>query len=208
MNNFQREFNRLKSDRGLNNKQIASFTGVKVKDVKQWESGTSFPTDKKIINALEGLLGIEITETLDGFSTMDTKDIGSLLTEESLFSVDKDNVQIKQTRVDKFRNTFQRKEPLSKNTEFEFEEMPQTKEEKLDEYLTKPVEITNVLEYSNEEPYIFDEKQIGFYLTRNIKTTALLIILSFIIFNSFGLFWESLNTFLDNLLRNSIHTQS
>jgi transcriptional regulator with XRE-family HTH domain len=200
MNNFQREFNRLKSDRGLNNKQIASFTGVKVKDVKQWESGTSFPTDKKIINALEGLLGIEITETLDGFSTMDTKDIGSLLTEESLFSVDKDNVQIKQTRVDKFRNTFQRKETLSKNTEFEFEEMPETKEEKLDEYLTKPVQTTNVLEYSNEEPYIFDEKQIGFYLTRNIKTTALLIILSFIIFNSFGLFWESLNTFLENLL--------
>ena len=199
MNNFQREFNRLKSERGLNNKQIASFTGVKVKDVKQWESGTSFPTDKKIINALEGLLGTEITETLDGFSTMDTKDIGSLLTEESLFSVDKDNVQIKQTRVDKFRNTFQRKETLSKNTEFEFEEMPETKEEKLDEYLTKPVQ-TNVLEYSNEEPYIFDEKQIGFYLTRNIKTTALLIILSFIIFNSFGLFWESLNTFLDNLL--------
>ena len=200
MNNFQREFNRLKSERGLNNKQIASFTGVKVKDVKQWESGTSFPTDKKIINALEGLLGTEITETLDGFSIMDTKDIGSLLTEESLFSVDKDNVQIKQTRVDKFRNTFQRKETLSKNTEFEFEEMPETKEEKLDEYLTKPVQTTNVLEYSNEEPYIFDEKQIGFYLTRNIKTTALLIILSFIIFNSFGLFWESLNTFLDNLL--------
>ena len=200
MNNFQREFNRLKSERGLNNKQIASFTGVKVKDVKQWESGTSFPTDKKIINALEGLLGTEITETLDGFSTIDTKDIGSLLTEESLFSVDKDNVQIKQTRVDKFRNTFQRKETLSKNTEFEFEEMPETKEEKLDEYLTKPVQTTNVLEYSNEEPYIFDEKQIGFYLTRNIKTTALLIILSFIIFNSFGLFWESLNTFLDNLL--------
>ena len=200
MNNFQREFNRLKSERGLNNKQIASFTGVKIKDVKQWESGTSFPTDKKIINALEGLLGTEITETLDGFSTSDIKDIGSLLTEDSLFSVDKDNVQIKQTRVDKFRNTFQRKEPLSKNTEFEFEEMPETKEEKLDEYLTKPVQRTNVLEYSNEEPYIFDEKQIGFYLTRNIKTTALLIILSFIIFNSFGLFWESLNTFLDNLL--------
>ena len=200
MNNFQKEFNRLKSERGLNNKQIASFTGVKIKDVKQWESGTSFPTDKKIINALEGLLGTEIIETLDGFSTADIKDIGSLLTEDSLFSVDKDNVQIKQTRVDKFRNTFQRKEPLSKNTEFEFEEMPETKEEKLDEYLTKPVQRTNVLEYSNEEPYIFDEKQIGFYLTRNIKTTALLIILSFIIFNSFGLFWESLNTFLDNLL--------
>jgi len=200
MNNFQKEFNRLKSERGLNNKQIASFTGVKIKDVKQWESGTSFPTDKKIINALEGLLGTEITKTLDGFSTADIKDIGSLLTEDSLFSVDKDNVQIKQTRVDKFRNTFQRKEPVSKNTEFDFEDMSETKEDKLNEYLTKPVQTTNVLEYSNEEPYIFDEKQIGFYLTRNIKTTALLIILSFIIINSFGLFWESLNTFLDNLL--------
>ena len=200
MNNFQKEFNRLKSERGLNNKQIASFTGVKTKDVKQWESGTSFPTDKKIINALEGLLGTEITKTLDGFSTADIKDIGSLLTEDSLFSVDKDNVQIKQTRVDKFRNTFQRKEPVSKNTEFDFEDMSETKEDKLNEYLTKPVQTTNVLEYSNEEPYIFDENQIGFYLTRNIKTTALLIILSFIIINSFGLFWESLNTFLDNLL--------
>ena len=200
MNNFQKEFNRLKSERGLNNKQIASFTGVKIKDVKQWESGTSFPTDKKIINALEGLLGTEINETLDGFSTADIKDIGSLLTEDSLFSVDKDNVQIKQTRVDKFRNTFQRKDPVAKNTEFEFEDMSETKEEKLNEYLTKPVHTANVLEYSNEEPYIFDEKQIGFYITRNIKTTALLIILSFIIINSFGLFWESLNTFLDNLL--------
>ena len=78
--------------------------------------------------------------------------------------------------------------------------MSETKEDKLNEYLTKPVQTTNVLEYSNEEPYIFDENQIGFYLTRNIKTTALLIILSFIIINSFGLFWESLNTFLDNLL--------
>tara|TARA_B100001079_G_C16174419_1_gene409988 strand:+ start:96 stop:698 length:603 start_codon:yes stop_codon:yes gene_type:complete len=200
MNNFQKEFNRLKSERGLNNKQIASFTGVKVKDVKQWEAGTSFPTDKKIINALEGLLGTEITETLDGFSTIDIKDIGSLLSEESLFSVDKDNVQIKQTRVDKFRNTFQRKESISNNTDFEFTDKPEIKEEAFDEYLTKPVQPINVLEYSNEEPYIFDEKQIGFYLTRNIKTTALLIILSFIIFNSFGLFWESLNTFLDNLL--------
>ena len=57
MNNFQIEFKRLKADRGLSNKQIASFTGVKVKDVKQWEAGTSFPTDKKIVNALEGLLG-------------------------------------------------------------------------------------------------------------------------------------------------------
>ena len=200
MNNFQREFKRLKTERGLNNKQIASFTGVKVKDVKQWESGTSFPSDRKIINALEGLLGTEITPTLDGFSTVDTKDIGALLTEESLFSVDKEDVPIKQTKLDKFRNTFQKKESKSNHTDYEFRDFSETKEESLDEYLTKPVQTANALQYSNEEPYLLDEKQIGFYLTRNIKTTAFLVILSIVIFNLFGLFWESINTFIDNLL--------
>jgi DNA-binding transcriptional regulator YiaG len=53
MNNFQIEFKRLKADRGLSNKQIASFTGIKVKDVKQWEAGTSFPTDKKLLMLLK-----------------------------------------------------------------------------------------------------------------------------------------------------------
>ena len=200
MNNFQREFKRLKTERGLNNKQIASFTGVKVKDVKQWESGTSFPSDRKIINALEGLLGTEITQTLDGFSSVNIKDVGSLLTEESLFTVNKDDIQIKQTRLDKFRNTFQKRESTSNNTDYEFKDISETKEESLEEYLTKPIQTTNILEYPNEEPYLLDEKQIGFYLTRNIKTAALLVILSFVIFNSFGLFWESLNTFIDNLL--------
>ena len=102
MNNFQIEFKRLKADRGLSNKQIASFTGVKVKDVKQWEAGTSFPTDKKIINALEGLLGTEITQTLDGFSTEQLKEVGSLLTEESLFSIKNDDVQINKLELINF----------------------------------------------------------------------------------------------------------
>ena len=42
MKSFQQTFNELKKARGLSNKQIASFTGVKLKDVKQWETGTSF----------------------------------------------------------------------------------------------------------------------------------------------------------------------
>ena len=88
----------------------------------------------------------------------------------------------------------------SNNTDYEFRDFSETKEESLDEYLTKPVQTANALQYSNEEPYLLDEKQIGFYLTRNIKTTAFLVILSIVIFNLFGLFWESLNTFIDNLL--------
>lgn len=200
MNNFQREFKRLKTERGLNNKQIASFTGAKVKDVKQWEAGTSFPADKKIINALEGLLGTEITQTLDGFSTEQLKEVGSLLTEESLFSIKNDDVQIKQTRIDKLRNTFQRKESTLNDFDYESVEVSEVKEETLEEYLTKPVQTTNLLEFSDEEPYIYDQKQIGFYFTRNLKTTALLLVLCIVIYNSFSLFWDSLRTFLDNLL--------
>ena len=200
MNNFQIEFKRLKADRGLSNKQIASFTGVKVKDVKQWEAGTSFPTDIKIINALEGLLGTEITNTLDGFSTEQLKEVGSLLTEESLFSIKNDDVQIKQTRIDKLRNTLKRKETTLNNFDFESIEVSEVKEETPEEYLTKPVQTANLLEFSDEEPYIYDQKQIGFYFTRNLKTTALLVVLSVVIYNSFSLFWESVRTFLDNLL--------
>ena len=200
MNNFQIEFKRLKADRGLSNKQIASFTGVKVKDVKQWESGISFPTDKKIINALEGLLGTEITHTLEGFSTEQLKEVGSLLTEESLFSIKNDDVQIKQTRVDKLRNTFQRKETTLNNFDYESIEVSEVKEDTLEEYLTKPVQTAKLLEFSDEEPYIYDQKQIGFYFTRNLKTAALLLVLGVVIYNSLSLFWDSLRIFLDNLL--------
>ncbi len=200
MNNFQIEFKRLKADRGLSNKQIASFTGVKVKDVKQWEAGTSFPTDIKIINALEGLLGTEITRTLDGFSTEQLKEVGSLLTEESLFSIKNDDVQIKQTRIDRLRNTFQRKETTLNDFDYESIEVLEVKEDTQEEYLTNPVQTTNLLEFSEEEPYIYDQKQIGFYFTRNLKTAALLLVFGIVIFNLFYLFWDSLRIFLNNLL--------
>ena len=64
MNSFNSVFIKLKTERGLSNKQIASFTGVTQKEVKKWESGVSFPTDYKVLNALEGLLGTEITKSL------------------------------------------------------------------------------------------------------------------------------------------------
>ena len=79
-------------------------------------------------------------------------------------------------------------------------EVSEVKEETPKEYLTKPVQTTNLLEFSDEEPYIYDQKQIGFYFTRNLKTTALLLVLCIVIYNSFSLFWESVRTFLDNLL--------
>ena len=84
--------------------------------------------------------------------------------------------------------------------DYESTEVSEVKEETLEEYLTKPVQTTNLLEFSDEDPYIYDQKQIGFYFSRNLKTTALLLVLSIVIYNSFSLFWDSLLTFLGNLL--------
>ena len=52
MNNFSINFVKLREERGLSIKQVASFTGATTKDVKKWESGTSLPTDTKIIAAI------------------------------------------------------------------------------------------------------------------------------------------------------------
>ena len=109
-------------------------------------------------------------------------------------------MQIKQTRIDKLRNTFQRKEPTINDFDYESIEVSEVKEDNLKEYLTNPIQITNLLEFSEEEPYIYDQKQIGFYFTRNLKTAALLAVLGIVIYNSFSLFWDSLRVFLDNLL--------
>ena len=87
MSNFQNTFNRLKKDRQLSNKQVASFTGVKVKDVKKWETGMSFPTDSKVVDALEGILGTEIIKSLEGFKTEENNFSSITSSEDEIFKV-------------------------------------------------------------------------------------------------------------------------
>ena len=64
MENFSTLFSRLKDERGLSNKQISSFTGAPLKEVKKWESGMGIPTEKRIVAALEGILGSEISKAI------------------------------------------------------------------------------------------------------------------------------------------------
>ncbi len=64
MENFSTVFIRLKEERGLTNKQIASFTGAPIKDIKKWDSGVGIPNDKRVIAALEGILGNEISSSI------------------------------------------------------------------------------------------------------------------------------------------------
>ena len=104
MKNFHNTFNELKKNRGLSNKQIASFTGVKLKEVKQWESGTSFPIESKVVDALEGLLGTEITESLVGYGS-NTKTNKQIQTaEDEIFKVKNEKIDITNTKIDKLRN--------------------------------------------------------------------------------------------------------
>ena len=194
MKSFHQIFNELKKDRGLSNKQIASFTGVKLKEVKQWEAGTSFPIETKVVDALEGLLGTEISESLDGYSSKSKINSQVKTAEDDIFKVKKEKIDVTNTKIDKLRNLFQ-KQPQN-TTEYEFDNEIQHITD--DHYFEEDTAVLaqNVL----EKPYIFDENQIGFYFSRNLKTIGLLSILGVIIFSFFQLFWDSFNLFLDNLL--------
>ena len=105
MENFSTLFMRLKKERGLSNKQIASFTGANLKEVKKWDAGTSFPTDKKIIIALEGLLGKEVMETLEDLTNYEQRSPSSENIEDSLFTVDRDKkVELKSGFFNRFKS--------------------------------------------------------------------------------------------------------
>jgi transcriptional regulator with XRE-family HTH domain len=194
MKSFHQIFNELKKDRGLSNKQIASFTGVKLKEVKQWESGTSFPIETKVVNALEGLLGTEISKSLEGYSSQSKINSQVKTADDDIFKVKNEKIDVTNTKIDKLRNLFQ-KQPQN-TTEYEFDnEIEHIADDYYFEEDTAAPE-QNVL----EKPYIYDENQIGFYFSRNLKTLGLLSILGVIIFSFFQLFWDSFNLFLDNLL--------
>ena len=194
MSNFQNTFNRLKKERQLSNKQIASFTGVKVKDVKKWETGLSFPTDSKVIDALEGILGIEIIKSLEGFKTEENNFSFLTSSEDEIFKVNNEKLEISNTRIDRLRNIFQRE--THSNNEFNYDSDFDTPF--LDQEAPKEVLIDE--EKNLEQPYLYDEKQLGFYLSRNIKTMGLLSVLGIVVISFFRLFWESLNLFINNIL--------
>jgi transcriptional regulator with XRE-family HTH domain len=194
MSNFQNTFNRLKKERQLSNKQVASFTGVKVKDVKKWETGMSFPTDSKVVDALEGILGTEILRSLEGFKTEENNFSSLTSSEDEIFKVNNEKLEISNTRIDRLRNIFQRE--THSNNDFNYDSDFDTPF--LDQEAPKEVLIDE--EKNLEQPYLYDEKQLGFYLSRNIKTVGLLSVLGIIVISFFRLFWESLNLFINNIL--------
>ena len=194
MKSFQQTFNELKKARGLSNKQIASFTGVKLKDVKQWETGTSFPIETKVVDALEGLLGTEISKSLEGYTSQSKVNSQLKTSEDNIFKVKNEKIDVTNTKIDKLRYLFQ-KQPQN-TTEYEFDNEI---EHITDDYYFED-DASAPLQEILEKPYLYDENQLGFYFSRNLKTFGLLSVLGLIIFSFFLLFWDSFNLFIDNLL--------
>ena len=194
MKSFQQTFNELKKARGLSNKQIASFTGVKLKDVKQWETGTSFPIETKVVDALEGLLGTEISKSLEGYTSQSKVNSQLKTSEDNIFIVKNEKLDVTNTKIDKLRNLFQKQH--QNTTEYEFDKEI---EHITDDYYFED-DASAPLQEILEKPYLYDENQLGFYFSRNLKTLGLLSVLGLIIYSFFQLFWDSFNVFIDNLL--------
>jgi len=194
MKSFQQTFNELKKARGLSNKQIASFTGVKLKDVKQWEIGTSFPIETKVVDALEGLLGTEISKSLEGYTSQSKVNSQLKTSEDNIFKVKNEKIDVTNTKIDKLRYLFQKQH--QNTTEYEFDKEI---EHITDDYYFED-DASAPLQEILEKPYLYDENQLGFYFSRNLKTFGLLSVLGLIIYSFFQLFWDSFNLFIDNLL--------
>lgn len=198
MENFSTLFLRLKKERGLSNKQIASFTGANIKEVKKWDAGTSFPTDKKVIVALEGLLGKEVMNLLKDRSSYSQKTITPESIEDSLFTVDRDKkVELKSGFFNKFKSE---KKVLKEPTQpelFTYENITDTQD--LEDYEIQS-QRNNFETAIREKPYIGDSKQLGFYFSRNIKTILSLLFIAILVSRGFQLFLDSIKIIIDNLL--------
>ena len=198
MENFSTLFMRLKKVRGLSNKQIASFTGANLKEVKKWDSGTSFPTDKKVIIALEGLLGKEIMDLLEGRPISNQKTINPESIEDSLFTVDRNKkVELKSGIFNKFKSEKQVLKEPSQPELFTYENITDTQD--LEDFELQS-QRDNFETAVDEKPYIGDSKQLGFYLSRNIKTILSLLFITILISRGFQLFLESITIIFDNLI--------
>ena len=198
MENFSTVFARLKDERGLSNKQIASYTGASLKDIKKWDSGTGVPTDKRIIAALEGILGNEISSAIGSIPEPETFKKQVFNVENSIFEVDKrQKHNISSGFLNRFRSSVEKKDRNTQTEMFTYEDMSQIEEEEVGD-----LELSeNIYESALEEsPYINDPNQLSFYFSRNFKSAVGTLLFIYLAFQGMQLFWDSFRLLIDNLL--------
>ena len=198
MENFSTLFARLKDERGLSNKQIASFTGASLKEIKKWDSGVGVPTDKRIIAALEGILGNEISSAIGSTPEPKTFKKQVLNVENSIFRVDKSQKHnISSGFLNRFRPSVEKKGRNTQTEMFTYEDISEIQEEEVGD-----LELSeNIYESALEEsPYINDPNQLSFYFFRNLKSTVGILLFIYLAYEGARLFWGSFRLLIDNLL--------
>ncbi len=198
MENFSTVFIKLKEERGLSNKQIASFTGSSLKEIKKWESGVGIPTDKRIIAALEGILGSEISSAIGSVPDQETFKKQIFNVENSIFEVDKrKEPKISSGFFNRFRSTVEKKERNRQTEMFTYEDISEIEEKEVSDLEFSE----NIYESALEEgPYINDPNQLTFYFSRNTKSTIGVLLFFYLAFTAFRLFWDSFRLLISNLL--------
>lgn len=198
MENFSTVFARLKDERGLSNKQIASFTGASLKDIRKWDSGSGVPTDKRIIAALVGILGNEISSAIGSIPEAKTFKKQVFNVENSIFEVDKRREhKISSGFLNRFRSSVEKKSQNSQTEMFTYEDISEIQEKEAGD-----LELSdNIYESALEErPYINDPNQLGFYFSRNLKSVVGILLFFYLTFIGLQLFWDSFRLLIDNLL--------
>ena len=198
MENFSTVFARLKDERGLSNKQIASFTGASLKEIKKWDSGTGVPTDKRIIAALEGILGNEISSAIGSIPEPETFKKQVFNIENAIFEVDKRQAHnISSGFLNRFRPSVEKKGRNTQTEMFTYEDMSLTQEEEVGDLELSEDIYKSALE---ESPYINDPNQLSFYFSRNLKSALTTLLFFYLAYKGMQLFWDSFRLLIDNLL--------
>ncbi len=176
---------------------IASFTGASLKDIKKWDSGVGVPTDKRIIAALEGILGNEISSAIGSIPEPETFKKQVFNVENSIFEVDKRKQHnISSGFLNRFRSSVEKKGRNTQTEMFTYEDMSQIEEEVDDLELSE-----NIYESALEEsPYINDPNQLSFYFSRNLKSALATLLFFYLAYKGMQLFWDSFRLLIDNLL--------
>ena len=197
MENFSTLFSRLKDERGLSNKQISSFTGAPLKEVKKWESGMGIPTEKRIVAALEGILGSEISKAIGNLSK-DESFHKEIHIKDSMFKVDKEkNTKIKSGIFDRFRSNVAKKNENNQTEIYTYEDISKVE---LTDFAEAEVSADIYQNAVSERPYVNDPSQLSFYFLRNIKTVLGVLIFLYLTIKGLNLFWESIKLLFNNLL--------
>ena len=196
---FSIKFNTLRKERKLSIREVALMTGVSTREVKKWEKGSSLPADTRVMEALVGLLGEEISRE---FSTIEKKTLHEARVDQSLFSLDESIFKERRNLVGRVKERILPKRSQPKKQPTDFIKIEPTQEAIADSKINSVSSLETEAEENipMEYPYINDPKQIVIYWKRNIKTFLVLLVILVIGIRSLSMFWVNISIFIDNLI--------